>query len=371
MARIGFLSHSDMSVYYFRSPIMRALKARGHDVFAIIPDGVYTSKVQNEFKTAVYDIDKASLNPMRVYKDTNDLAKVLKSLNLDMLQTGAHKSNVFGSWAAKKVGIKTIINLVEGLGSFYIHNDIKTLIVRKIIELLYKRAFKISDACIFVNDSDPDYMIKKGLIDKSKVRRIKSVGVNASEFDPNLVEPFWLSDKKVVLMVGRALWDKGIREFYEAAGILSHRKDCEFVFVGDGYAGNPSSADEQFLKNKNVKWLKWSDNIKEILKGSYVYVLPSYKEGFPRTVLEAMSMGLPSVVSNCSGNIEAVSNGINGLVCNTKDPHSLAKNIEILLDDEELASRMGKSARELVLRQYDEHIIVEKYLEVYKEFIDV
>ncbi|EDO9795039.1 N,N'-diacetylbacillosaminyl-diphospho-undecaprenol alpha-1,3-N-acetylgalactosaminyltransferase [Campylobacter fetus] len=369
--KIGFLSHSDLSIYYFRAPIMRALRDRGHKVFAIVPNGRYINKISSEFQTVIYDLDKASLNPFRVLKDTKDLANILKPLNLDMIQTAAHKSNVFGTFAAQKAGIRHILNLVEGMGSFYTKSDIKTIVVRNVIEMLYKHAFSISDACIFVNDADPDYMLKKGIIDSSKVRRIKSVGIDANEFDPSIVSAQEFGQKKVVLMVGRALFDKGIREFYEAADLLSSRDDCKFVFVGDTYEGNASSASSLFLQNQNVTWIKWSDRIREILKGSYIYVLPSYKEGFPRTVLEAMSMEKACVVSGCDGCLEAVKDGVNGLICKVKDSKDLASKIETLLDNEHLVKKMGKNGRNLVLENYDEHIITKQYFEVYKEFIDV
>lgn len=372
MARIGFLSHSDMSIYYFRAPIMRELKKLGHEVIAIEPYGAYTKPIEEEFKTIIYEIDKASLNPLKVKKDTANLASVLSTLNLDMLQTAAHKSNVFGTFAAKKAGIKVVLNLVEGLGSFYVDNNIKAKIVRFAIEMLYKKSFSLSDGTIFVNDSDPDYMINHGIIDKIKVKRIKSVGVDANEFDPNLVNAYdFKTDKKIVLMMGRALWHKGIKEFYQAADILKDRKDTQFVFVGDGYEGNPSSADEAFLNNENVTWIKWSDKVKELLSGTFIYVLPSYKEGFPRTVLEAMSMGLPCVVSNVSGCNEAVENGHNGLICKQKDGVDLAKKIEILLNDEKLAKQMGQNGRNLVLEKYNQNIITKQYIEYYRKFLDV
>ncbi|ASM38454.1 MAG: N,N'-diacetylbacillosaminyl-diphospho-undecaprenol alpha-1,3-N-acetylgalactosaminyltransferase [Campylobacter sputorum] len=372
MAKIGFLSHSDMSIYYFRAPIMRELKKLGHEVIAIEPYGAYTKPIQEEFKTIIYEIDKASLNPLKVKKDTQNLASILSTLNLDMLQTAAHKSNVFGTIAAKKAGIKVVLNLVEGLGSFYIDNDIKSKIVRFTIEMLYKKSFALSNGTIFVNDSDPDYMIKHNIIKKDKVKRIKSVGVDANEFNPNLVTKYdFKTDKKIVLMMGRALWHKGIREFYEAAKILKDRSDTKFVFVGDGYEGNKSSADKSFLNNQNVLWIKWSDRVKELLKGTYIYVLPSYKEGFPRTVLEAMSMSLPCVVSNVSGCNEAIKDGYNGMICNVKDSKDLANKIETLLDDENLAKQMGQNGRNLVLEKYDQNIITKQYIEYYRNFLDV
>lgn len=372
MARIGFLSHSDLSIALFRAPIMRALKAKGHDVYAIAPKGIKTSQIESEFNSATYELNKASLNPFKVLKDSDNLADILKSLNLDMLQTSAHKSNVFGTFAAKKAGIPVVLNLVEGLGSFYVNDDFKSKLVRFFIEHLYKKSFNLSDGTIFVNDADPDYFLSKNLIDKDKVFRIKSVGVNSDEFNPQNIKAYdYKTDKKIVLMIGRALFDKGIREFYEAAGILKSRDDLEFVFVGDTYEGNKSSVTKEFLDNKNVRWIRWSDEIASLLKGAYMFVLPSYKEGFPRTVLEAMSVAKPCVVANATGLNEAINDGVNGLLCEVKNANDLAKKIEILADDENLALKLGKNARELVLKNYDEKIITQKYLEVYRKFINV
>lgn len=369
--KIGFLSHADMSIHFFRAPIMRELKDLGHEVFAIAPKGAYSDSLASEFHYVSYELDKASINPLKVLKNSENLAKTLKNLNLDMLQTSAHKSNVFGTFAAKKAGISIVINLVEGLGSYYIDDDFKTKIVRKTLDFLYKRAFKLSNAAIFVNDSDPDYMIKEGIITSEKVKRIKSVGVDSEFFDSSKFSSLNLSDKKVVLMMGRALWHKGIREFYEAAEILKDRKDAQFVFVGDTYEGNKTSASREFLKNENVLWLGWRDDVAALYKSSYIFALPSYKEGFPRTILEAMSMSRACVGSDCSGNIEAIEDGKNGLICKVGDVKDLAKKIEILLDDEELCKKMGENGRKMVLENYDQKIITKKYIEFYRNFIDV
>lgn len=371
MAKIGFLSHSDMSLYFFRSPIMKELQRLGHEVFAIAPNGRYTECLNTEFKTITYELDKANLNPFKVLNNSSNLSKTLESLNLDMLQTSAHKSNVFGTFAAKKAGIKVIINLVEGLGSFYVDNDIKTRFVRFMIEQLYKKAFKLSDACIFVNESDPEYMVAKKLISKDKVIKIKSVGVDSAKFDESKFQKLNLTDKKIVLMMGRAMWHKGIKEFYQAARLLKDRNDTQFVFVGEGDSGNKSCADEAFFKDENVMWLGWRDDVCELYKSSYIFVLPSYKEGFPRTILEAMSMKRAVVVSDASGCIEAVKDGQNGLICEMKNASDLARKIEILLDDENLCTKMGEVGRDMVLREFDEKIITQKYIKAYREFVDV
>jgi len=371
MARIGFLSHADMSIHFFRRPIMQALKDMGHEVFAIAPKGNFTDELAKSFHAVTYELDKASLNPLTVINNSKKLSQILGELNLDLLQTGAHKSNVFGTFAAKNAGIKHVINLVEGLGSFYIDDDIKTKAVRFVIESLYKLSFAKADACIFVNDADPDYLISRNLIDKSKVYRIKSVGVDTAKFDPAITQAADLGEKKVILMIARAMWHKGVREFYEAAEILNGYKNCEFVFVGEGFAGNKSTADESFLKGGKVRYLGARNDIPQLLKASYLLALPSYKEGFPRTVLEAMSMAKAVIASDVTGCNEAVKDGYNGLLCKVKDANDLADKIKILLNDEALCARLGQNGRNWTVSEFDEKQIAKRYIEIYRKFIDV
>ena len=364
-----------MSIYFFRAPIMRELKRLGHEVFAIAPKGDYTDRLKSEFNCVTYELDRASLNPLTVLENSKKLAEILRELNLDLLQTSAHKSNVFGTFAAKKAGIKRVINLVEGLGSFYIDNDLKTRLVRAAIETLYKKALNMSDGCVFVNEADPAYFLSRGLIAEEKIFKIKSVGVDTLKFDENSVSAANLGEdlrgKKIVLMIARAMWHKGVREFYEAAELLRGREDCAFVFAGEGFEGNKSTADVKFLKGGAVRYLGARDDVPELLKTSYLLALPSYKEGFPRTVLEAMSMGRPVVASDVAGCNEAVTNGFNGLLCEVKSSADLAAKIEILLNDENLASQMGRNGRELALREFDERAVARKYIEIYRKFIDV
>lgn len=373
--KIGFLSHSDMSIYYFRLPIMRALKARGHEVIAIMPKGDYFEKVREEFACVEYDIQGASLSPFKIAQNTLSLTKAMAPLRLNALQTAAHKSNIFGALAARALGIKNIFCLVEGMGSAYTDDGLKATFVRFVLERLYKNVLKIAKGCIFVNNADADYFLKKRLISDKKIERIKSVGVNCADFDPDKTdfakELESLKDKKIVLMMGRALVDKGVGEFYKAAEILGERKDCAFVFVGSGVSGKKGFDDEFLDTSSFVTRLKWSNNAKELINSCYLFALPSYREGFPRTILEAMALAKPCVASDTVGCNEAVINGRTGLLCKLKDASDLASKIEQLLDDEQLAQIFSSNARKIVLEKYDEHIITDKYISFYRDFLDV
>lgn len=375
--KIGFLSHSDMSIYFFRLPIMRALKERGHKVYAIMPKGAYYSKVASEFECVSYDIAGASINPFRVGKNALSLAKALAPLHLDVLQSAAHKSNIFGTMAAQMIGIKYKFCLVEGMGSAYTSDGFLAKILRFVIENLYKSQLKNANGCIFVNEHDKNYFIKKGLIEKKKASVIKSVGVNCYDFAPRRdalpSELKRLEGKKIVLMMGRALKDKGVAEFYEAAKIVMSDEDfastCAFVFVGSAVGGKKGFNDAYLKNSPFVTHIKWSDKPKELINACYLFALPSYREGFPRTILEAMALAKPCVASKCVGCDEAVIHERTGLLCRMKDPADLAKKIKTLLKDEHLASIYGTNARNIALDNYDEKIITRHYIEFYETFL--
>ena len=372
--RVGILSHSAMSVYYFRMPIARALKNDNHEVFLIVPKDEYYEKLkQSGFEIITYELQRSSLNPFVVFKNFLHLIRVLKSINLDLLQTSAHKSNTFGVIAAKFAKIKYIFALVEGLGSFYIDNDFKTKIIRANINLLYKISFKIANKFIFVNKSDSLFMRDLGLKEE-KIKIIKSVGVNLKQFFPMKIQEqikddffkkYNLSKKPIVLMIARALWHKGVREFYESASIL--KNEANFIFVG-GRDDNKSCADLEFLENGDVLYLGQRDDINFLINLCDIFVLPSYKEGYPRTVLEAKACKKACVVSDCDGCIEAILNAYDGLYCKKKDSNDLAQKIKWLIDDERLRFNLANNAFKEAIK-LDEELVAKQYLQVYYESI--
>ncbi|TEY04549.1 N,N'-diacetylbacillosaminyl-diphospho-undecaprenol alpha-1,3-N-acetylgalactosaminyltransferase [Campylobacter sp. US33a] len=370
--RVGFLSHAGASIYHFRMPIIKALIARGDEVFIIVPQDEYTQKLKDlNLNVVIYDLSRASLNPFVVFKNFLHLKNVLKSLNLDLLQSGAHKSNTFGLIAAKFAKIPYKIGLVEGLGSFYIEQGFKENLVRFIINTLYKLSFKIADCFIFVNSSNADFMRNLGL-KENKICVIKSVGINLKKFFPMRVEKeakkaFWrnlnIDEKPIILMIARALWHKGVKEFYESAELLKDR--ANFVLVG-GRDDNPSCASLKFLTSGKAHYLGARSDIVELLQNCDIFVLPSYKEGFPVSVLEAKACGKAIVVSECEGCVEAISNAYDGLWAKTKDSKDLAQKIELLLVDKNLRMNLGKNAAKDALN-YDENEIAKTYLKLYEK----
>lgn len=360
----GFLSHLDLNLWLFRLPIMQELVRQGHTVYAISPNGEVSGSFSQYGITHIpYEIERSSLNPFKELRAIQNIYKAIKPLNLDILHTFTAKPNIYGTIAARLANVPRIINLVEGLGSFYLENDFKSRIVRTLIEWLYTRIFKLSDTVMFVNQDDPAYLIAKNIVPSEKVFVIKGVGIDTLEWKPLPKQDTWIR----VTMIARAIKHKGVLEFIEASKIVGEKyPDVTFQLVGSPDEGNRFSFSEEFLKNQSsIHYLGHQTNIRHILSQSDIFILPSYKEGLPRTSMEAMSMGIPIITTDVVGCRESVDDGINGFLIPPYDPIALAEAIEKLLLDPHLGKKMGNAGREKAIKEFDVATIIAKHLEVY------
>ncbi len=378
--KIAFLSHLDLNLYLFRLPIMIELVKKGHIVYAICPRGEkFDLFEQHGIKAIEYKILRKSLNPFKELKTIRNIYRVIKPLKLDILHNFTVKPNIYGSIAGHLAKVQMVVNSVTGMGSFFIQESSKAKIVRGVIEKLYKEANKKASYVIFQNSDDMDYFVKRALLKPEQAILIKSSGIDSERFDINnvehssvtaLKEELDIKDEVVVLMVARAIWDKGVREYYEAAEMLGKTyKGVKFLYVGDTDEGNHSCAAKEFLSSSNVQWLGHRDDIVELTALSDIYVLPSYREGVPRTLLEAAAMSKPIVTTDAIGCKEVVDDGYNGFLVKVKDSFSLSNGIEKLLDDEDLRDTMGRNGRIKVLKEFDVKIVVQKYMEVYEKIV--
>ena len=360
----GFLSHLDYNLWLFRLPIMQQLIRQGHSVYAICPFGEISDQFAKEGVIHIpYQIERSSLNPLKEIGAIHNIYDAIKPLKLDILHTFTAKPNIYGTIAGRLAKVPRIINLVEGLGSFYLENDLKSRIIRNLIEMLYRQTFKLSNTVMFVNQDDPAYLIKRNVINPSKVFIIKGVGIDTKEWNPIPKEDKWIR----VTMIARALKHKGTLEFIEAASILTPKyPDVSFQFVGSPDEGNASSMSEAFMRAQtSIHYLGHQNNIRHILSQSNIFVLPSFREGLPRTTMEAMSMGLPIITTDVVGCRETVEDGVNGFMIPPKNALALAEAIEKLLQDEKLRREMGGKSRIKALQEFDIATIVDKHLEVY------
>jgi N,N'-diacetylbacillosaminyl-diphospho-undecaprenol alpha-1,3-N-acetylgalactosaminyltransferase len=364
--KIAFLSHLDLNLYLFRLPIMKELVKKGYKVYAVCPRGEVFDKFKEfQIEAVEYEIDRGSLNIFKEIKTINNIKKVINSINPDILHTFMHKPNIYGNLTFHK----NRINTITGLGSFFIHNDFKSKIIRNLILLGYKLTTKTTKKIIFQNSDDLKLFVDKKIIPKEKAVLIRSSGIDTNEFKPllknkKLLKELGLKNKPIVLMIARVLKDKGVEEYIKAANILKDK--AEFLYVGDIDKGNKNS----FLpKWGNVKYLGFRNDIKELISICDIFVLPSYREGVPRTLLEASAMGKAIVTTDAVGCKEVVEDNKNGFLVPIKDYKSLSKKIELLIENEKLREIFGKNSRKKAVNEFDIKIVVNEYMKVYREIM--
>ena len=168
-------------------------------------------------------------------------------------------------------------------------------------------------------------------------------------------------------MVARAIWDKGIKEYYVAAESLSKKfRNVVFVLVGGTDQGNHTCASETFLNSGTVRWLGQRDDIADLTAIADIYVLPSYREGLPATLMEAAAMSKPIVATDTVGCRDVVKDGYNGFLVPVKDSKALIKKIETLINDQELREQFGTNGRKIAENEFDVHSVVAQYMDYYK-----
>src|SRR5690606_8513565 len=281
--------------------------------------------------------------------------------------TFATKPCVWGRIAAHWAQVPVIVGTLPGLGSLYADNNGRTRFLRALYRPLQRTACSVSDLTIFQNRDDALELIATGMVQPAKARGIPGSGVRTNLFDPALVsreeremirrEANAGSGSVVFTMVSRVIRSKGALEFANAARLVRERvPEAEFVLVGpdDREARAHLKAEEVEYPRSSVRWLGPRDDVRAVLAASDVFVLPSfYREGIPRVLLEAASMGLPIITTNSPGCVEVVEDDRNGILVAPRDPGSLAEAIVRMAAAKDLRRRYGAASRDRAIRYFD------------------
>ena len=380
--RIGYLSVLDFNLYNSRLNHMKALQEMGLEVVVITPAGPYShffSEAGIEF--VPYPLNRTTFNPWTAWRQTREITALFQELRLDAVHTFTLRPNVYGAFAGHSARVPTMISTVSGLGSLYSEDaGFKAKFLRGIIDWITRKALKHSSCVVFQNRDDLQYYLDKRICTAAQARLICSSGVETDTFSRdsisqdnlNALRGEWgITDKlPVVTMVARFVAQKGLREFIAVAEALSGR--AQFVLVGEPDPGNPNAVPlseiQQFVESGVIIAPGRQDNISEWLALSDIYVYPSYyREGVPRTVLEAMAMELPIVTTDSPGCREPIQHGENGYLVATRDVSDLTKRVLELLDDASLRHRMGQRSREIVVEQFSAEAILAQHLDLYAE----
>ncbi|MBT2558886.1 glycosyltransferase family 4 protein [Hymenobacter sp. ISL-91] len=366
--RVAIVINTAWNIWNFRRSLVQALQAAGHEVLAIAPPDAYSQRLETELGCRFVPIlmENKGTNPLKDAALTRRFYQLYKREQPDVVLHYTIKPNIYGTLAARLAGIPSVNN-VSGLGTVFI---VKNL-VSKVALGLYKFAFQFPKRVFFQNDDDRQLFISNGLVDAAKTDLLPGSGVDITRFKP--APQFSRNAPFVFLMIARVLYEKGVEEYFEAARLVREAVPGTRVqLLGgideSGGVGVKRALFEQWLAAGHVEYLGTSDNVAELLTQADCVVLPSYREGTPKTLLEAAAMGKPIVTTDVPGCRETVVDGQNGLLCQVRDaPDLAAKMLQVLRLSSADLEQMGRAGRQLAVTKFDEQLVLDKYLAVVNE----
>jgi len=370
--KVIIVNNTTWNVKNFRKGLVLSLIDRGDKVVVVTPKDKYVGEVL-DFGCEHFNInlDNKGVNPV------NDLYLLFQYLRIfyrerpNVILAYTAKPNIYGSIAASFYSIP-IVNNISGLGTAFIRGEL----LGKIVSLLYKFSLRKSECVFFQNNDDKDLFLKKNLVTKNQVDILPGSGVNLEYYQPsNLNIVNRNQDEFVFLLIARLIWDKGIQEYVDAARLIKKSNlKVRFQILGfldvDNQTAVLKSDIDIWVQEDVIEYLGSADDVRDYIHKSDCIVLPSYREGTPRTLLEAAAMGKPIITTNVEGCREVVDDGINGYLCNVRDAHDLAKKMEIMLEmDSKTIEEMGLKGRKKMEKEFDERIVISKYVSVVNKII--
>ena len=369
--KVVFFANTDWYLYNFRLDLARHLAAQGVEVVMMSPPGDYGERLEQEgFRWIPLPMERRSLNPVQELRLLKFIRDVYRRERPDAVHNFTIKSVVYGGLAARSVGIRCRIHAVTGLGHVFVSRTLRARLLRPLVKRLLKAALRGSHSRLVVqNPDDRQLFVDLKLIDPGHIHLIKSSGVDTEVFVPTRHKR---GARFRVLLAARLLWEKGIREYAHAAEKLAVRTDSiEFLLAGATDPGNPSAVEEHDIRvwqlTGVLKVLGHVDDLQYLMREVDLMVLPSYREGVPRGLIEAAAMELPIVTTDAPGCREVVDDGVNGLLVPVGDAEALAQAIEYLLDHPDKCREFGKAGRQKVLREFDQKIVFALTDQVYRE----
>ncbi len=361
--KIVIVYNTSHYIYLFRRNLIKQLQKKGYKVFAVAPHDEYSTKLKElEVVHLSVNIDNKGTNPKNDLKLIYDLYHIYKSISPDIILHFTIKPNIYGSIAAKFLHIP-VINNITGLGTVFLQDSI----IQTVTKSLYKFAFKNVSKVFFQNNNDKELFTANNLLDESIVDILPGSGVDTKKFSP--VANTQKSTKIVFLLIARVIRDKGIIEYVEAAKIIKEKyTNVEFQLLGQLGSINKSAIGkdevELWQKDNIINYLGTAEDVRDSIAKADCIVLPSYREGTSKTLLEAASMAKPIITTDVPGCNNVVSDNQNGYLCKVKDYIDLAEKMEKMLNlpvkDRE---QLGINGRKKMINEFEENIVIQKYLE--------
>ncbi|MBF9251710.1 glycosyltransferase family 4 protein [Pontibacter sp. 172403-2] len=360
--RIALVINTSWNIYNFRIDLVQALLADGHEVVAVAPCDAYSGKLEEAGCRFVPVPMEQGTNPVKDLLLCWRLYRTYKRLRPDVVLHYTIKPNIYGAVAAHWAGVPAINN-VSGLGTVFITRDYVSAIALR----LYKFAFRYPAKVFFQNEDDRRLFLRNRLVGESITAVLPGSGVNLQAFAP--ADTFKRNKSFVFLMVSRVLYDKGVLEFVEASKLVQDQfPDVQCRLLGKiderSRSGIRRSKLEEWLATGVIEYLGTTDDVAAVIATADCVVLPSYREGTPRTLLEAAAMAKPLIATNVPGCREVVQHGVNGYLCSARSAAALAEKMKQMLQlGEADLKRMGQASRQLAVMKFDVRIVIQRYKE--------
>jgi len=359
--KIAIVLNTSWNIYNFRMNFIKALLSQAFEVHTIAPEDDYT-KYLVEAGCIHHKIrmDSRGANPIKDSLLILELFSIYKKVRPDVILHYTVKPNVYGTIAASMLKIP-VINNVCGLGTVFLKNNL----VSRIAILLYKISFRFASKVFFQNPDDQKLFINKKLVKSDIVDLLPGSGIDLKRFQPM---QFKRNDRFTFLLISRLITDKGVFEYIDAIKRLNKQGiNARFQILGamdpEHKRGIKVEVIKSWIDSKTIEYLGTTDDVRKFIQNADCVVLPSYREGTPRTLLEAASSSKPIIATDVPGCNHVVTNNYNGMLCRLKDAEDLASKMKEMseLNDNTLIE-FGKNSRLKMEAEYDESIVINKYL---------
>lgn len=354
--KVLLLSSHTPSYFWFRVDMMKDMLLAGWEVVAAgqMPEAEWSDKFSEiGVRYVQINVARNGLNPLGDLTTLSELKRLIQSERPDKIFAFQAKTIVYGAMAARQMGITEFYPMVGGLGSIFRGHGLKNKVLRAIMLRLYKQAFTKSRKVFFQNNDDKKVMVDAGLLPESQIVMIHGSGVNLHNFA--VVD---IPQSPAFLYIGRLIKDKGVCEYLESCRkikqILGDKVRCMLVGPFDS---NPSALKPQELQplidSGVIEYFGEQSDVRPFIAQASIYVLPSYHEGTPKTVLENMAMGRPIITTDVPGCRETVVNGSNGYLVQAKNVDALVDKMQYLAQRPDLVLKMGRKSREMAESTFD------------------
>ena len=369
---ILLIANSSWYFYNFRKELISKIKKKGYKLLVICPEDEYSIELEKISELIFWNLNRSSINIFKEIYSIIFLIKALQKIKPTLIHTFTMKASIYGTIAALVTNRKIVVNSLTGLGTLFLSKNIIIKIIRFFLLPLIKLLFiKKSSKLILQNHEDHNYLINLGITNIKKSIVIPSSGINLKYFKPGFKKK---SKYFKILFPSRLIKQKGILELLDAfKTIWKEGYKFKLYIAGDVDNGNIStlSKDEvsELKRNKNIILLGHIKNMKRIYSKIDIVVLPSWREGLSKSLLEASAMEKPIITTDVPGCRDVITHKKTGLLVDVRDSKAIKDSILYLYRNASIANKLGKNARKNVLKNFEVNKVNEQTLKVYSELI--